>query len=319
MMSHVSATFTSKSTAGTSSDIIGPITPYLKQCTSDSEFQAELRASEMFVPPGVKQASYSLESRNFSVYLCSFQDEKFVEFYSRIKILPLFFIESASELDIEDTNWQFMVLFEQTTQLEFIGFCSFYCFFLYPDLQRLRIAQLMVLPPYHRQGHASKLYETIYSYALRNPKIGEITFEDPSDTTDVIRDVCDLHKVCTSNNEIFGGVYSRKRKHSDDSVSKADDLCVSYTKKLNVEKLRTEFKFSPRQAERVYEMCVLYMSGKVPSLPFQNMVKCRIHRLNYVSFADLSDADFAKSAHEAYKSVLLEYLDRLEVLEKKFQ
>lgn len=45
------------------------------------------------------------------------------------------------------------------------GFCTVYRFFSYPDRQRLRVSQVLVLPPFQRQGVGRALLEAVYALA----------------------------------------------------------------------------------------------------------------------------------------------------------
>lgn len=43
-----------------------------------------------------------------------------------------------------------------TTQYSLVAFASVYMFYYYPDKQRPRISQMLVLPHYQRQGHGGR-------------------------------------------------------------------------------------------------------------------------------------------------------------------
>jgi ribosomal protein S18 acetylase RimI-like enzyme len=47
---------------------------------------------------------------------------------------------------------------------------------------RMKISQVLVLPPYQRRGIASRMYEMVFShYRLHEPKCFEVLVEDAAD------------------------------------------------------------------------------------------------------------------------------------------
>ena len=46
-----------------------------------------------------------------------------------------------------------------------VGFCTLYTFWAYPDRSRLRVSQVLTLPPYQRQGVAQGLLQAAYDLA----------------------------------------------------------------------------------------------------------------------------------------------------------
>jgi histone acetyltransferase 1 len=61
------------------------------------------------------------------------------------------------------------------TSYAFIGYSSVYQFYTYPDLKRPRVAQMLILPPFQKQGLAVRLLSCIYTFYRNDPKVKEIT------------------------------------------------------------------------------------------------------------------------------------------------
>jgi hypothetical protein len=61
-----------------------------------------------------------------------------------------------------------------------------------PTNCRLRISQFVILPPFQRAGHGGKLYDIIMKNAREDPKVQEISVEDPSEVFEDLRDRRDL-------------------------------------------------------------------------------------------------------------------------------
>jgi GNAT superfamily N-acetyltransferase len=48
-----------------------------------------------------------------------------------------------------------------------VGFCSFYSFYSYPDSSRLRLSQILVLPPHQSKGIGRALLEAVHAVAVQ--------------------------------------------------------------------------------------------------------------------------------------------------------
>jgi len=62
-----------------------------------------------------------------------------------------------------------------STRYGFIGYGSVYNFFAYPENTRPRVAQMLILPPFQKQGLAIELLSAIYSRYRTDKKAVEIT------------------------------------------------------------------------------------------------------------------------------------------------
>ena len=50
------------------------------------------------------------------------------------------------------------------------------------ERMRMKISQVLVLPPYQRRGIASRMYEAVFNhYRLKEPKCFEVLVEDAAD------------------------------------------------------------------------------------------------------------------------------------------
>lgn len=72
---------------------------------------------------------------------------------------------------------------------------SLYRFWHYPSSSRLRLSQFVILPPYRKQAHGSRLYQQVYAQALAEDGVSELTIEDPNEAFDRLRDSSDLRTL----------------------------------------------------------------------------------------------------------------------------
>ena len=69
---------------------------------------------------------------------------------------------------------------------------------------RLRISQFIILPPFQAAGHGGKFYDIILNNARHDPRVQEISIEDPSNAFEDLRDRRDL--AFLEGKEVFEGI-----------------------------------------------------------------------------------------------------------------
>jgi histone acetyltransferase 1 len=117
----------------------------------------------------------------------------------------------------------------------FVGYSAVYNFYCYPEMIRPRVAQMVVLPPFQRQGLGVELLSVIYRYYRGNPKVKEITVEDPSDDFERLRDFVDA------------------RDCSKLSTFVPENLVQGISTDM-LDEAKKVLKMTSRQSRRVYEM-----------------------------------------------------------------
>ncbi|RKP09791.1 acyl-CoA N-acyltransferase [Thamnocephalis sphaerospora] len=248
-----------------------------------------------FSPAGelVHEYSAGSDEQTFQVYSGRFDTPEMREHYERIRLFPVFYIEGATFID-EEPRWEIVTLYEKTTregrtQYRFIGVCTMYHFFCYPDHERVRISQFLILPPYQGQGHGSRLYNTICDRLRADSKVIEITVEDPSESFSDMRDKNDLRRLMR-----------------DSLLSNAEAPVARSV----IEKLRKEHKLSKRQVERCVEMALL---RRVPLRderrfrPYRLQVKKRLYQFNRDALATLEKKERQEKLQETFEGVIEDY------------
>ena len=127
--------------------------------------------------------------------------------HDNVEPFVAFYIDAASKIDKSDGRWLWFVLIAQKKdnlkRWATCGFSTVYQFYAHPFQRRLRISQVLVLPPYQRKGFGAKLLDAVRVYAQMQDKEGkdvaDITVEDPTDQLQRLRDVRDC--VAATENE----------------------------------------------------------------------------------------------------------------------
>ncbi|CAD5166815.1 unnamed protein product [Musa acuminata subsp. malaccensis] len=120
--------------------------------------------------------------------------------YSRLVPLVLLLVDGGSPIDVTDPRWEIFLVVKKVQDplgdciTNVLGFATVYRFFHYPDSTRLRIGQILVLPPYQGQGHGRHLLESVYSVAV-SENIYDVTAEEPSDYLQYLRACIDTKRL----------------------------------------------------------------------------------------------------------------------------
>ncbi|CAM6019746.1 unnamed protein product [Sphagnum balticum] len=187
---HVDIQYLSKTQLGTSSQNM--------KCTS---LQCCFVVQEIFGNGLVEDRDVFVE--NLSRYTDSFlyivrlefSDSRVREWYARMTPLVLLFIEGGQPIESDDPLWEIFVALEgEGPETVVTGFCTVYRFYHYPDSTRLRISQILVLPPYQGQGYGFRLVEMINKRAVEH-NCYDVTMEDPSERLQELRDCMDVQRL----------------------------------------------------------------------------------------------------------------------------
>ncbi|CAO3594882.1 unnamed protein product [Absidia cylindrospora] len=259
---------------------------------------------ESFRPTGEKVHEYQVETEDgdegdYEIYKCSFKDRRFREYHRRMQFFVLLFIEGSSYIEEEDDKWELYTIFKREKNGEsciyhFVGYCSAYPFYCWPDKTRMRISQFLILPPYQNMGHGGNLYETIFKIFTQRKDVIEVTVEDPNESFSDMRDKCDLRYL--------------QDNHGFDNIS----VPVSMD---TIQGLQKKFKLTNRQTQCCIEMYLLSNLDKRDKKAYKAyrlQVKQRLYRFNYDALQEIDPLDRKGKLQDTYSSVEQDYHRLLE-------
>ncbi|SPO25915.1 related to histone acetyltransferase subunit HAT1 [Ustilago trichophora] len=249
------------------------------------------------------------DARVFEVYRSRWDTPGFREYHRRMQLFVLLFIEGASYIHEEETNWEFFTLYEKvtdaaakTTSWHFMGYTSLYKFWCWPDSSRIRLSQFVILPPFQKQGHGGALYTTVYDQIRQRSNVTELTVEDPSEDFDRLRDGNDLRRLLAP-----GGFVE---------VAKAEGKLNAPVDAKWIESQRLAHKLAPRQWARVLEMVQLMnldTGDEEQMRQYRLQVKARIYRQNKDILIQLEKSQQRAKLQETFEGVVDEYGDMVGV------
>uniref|UniRef100_A0A8C5PRU9 Histone acetyltransferase type B catalytic subunit n=1 Tax=Leptobrachium leishanense TaxID=445787 RepID=A0A8C5PRU9_9ANUR len=184
----------------------------------------------------------------------------FREYHERLQTFLMWFIETASFIDVDDDRWDFFLLFEKynkdgATLFATVGYMTVYNYYVYPDKTRPRVSQMLILPPFQGEGHGAQLYESVHRYYMSSENILDVTAEDPSDNFVRLRDYVFV-KLC------------------QDLPSFAPENLHSGLSGEMVTEARQKLKINKKHARRVYEIL------RLRATDLSDQEKARAYRLD---------------------------------------
>ncbi|XP_060991775.1 histone acetyltransferase type B catalytic subunit isoform X2 [Dama dama] len=170
----------------------------------------------------------------------------FREYHERLQTFLMWFIETASFIDVDDERWHYFLVFEKynkdgATLFATVGYMTVYNYYVYPDKTRPRVSQMLILTPFQGQGHGAQLLETVHRYYIASPSVLDITAEDPSKSYVKLRDFV-LVKFCQDL-----PCFSREK------------LMQGFNEDMAIE-AQQKFKINKQHARRVYEILRLLVT-----------------------------------------------------------
>ena len=256
------------------------------------------------------------EDLSYTLYQGTFDTPGLREFHERLQIFLLFYIESSNYIDSSDPIWQIILLFQKRalknkTTYCIVGYTTVYSFFSYPSFTKLRLSQILIIPPYQRRGHGKYLLTQVYENAKSNENIIEVNIEDPSPGFQRLRDTVDL-QLCIENDYFQS---TNKKKKAIDSHLDSWDPNSAFVKEI-----KKNLKITEKQILRCYDIF------KLKNLDREDEVEYKKYRLEIKSRLSIQhreelgvqthDAnERKKKLHEFYEERENEYLHLIENLE----
>ncbi|XP_021276124.1 histone acetyltransferase type B catalytic subunit [Herrania umbratica] len=120
--------------------------------------------------------------------------------YSRLVPLVLLLVDGSNPIDVTDPSWELYLLIQkkmdhpEKPQHLLLGFTAVYRFYRYPQGSRLRLSQILVLPPYQHKGYGSYLVEVLSNVAI-SENVYDLTVEEPLDYFQHVRTCYDVKRL----------------------------------------------------------------------------------------------------------------------------
>ncbi|GBG87303.1 hypothetical protein CBR_g45363 [Chara braunii] len=237
------------------------------------------------VPPTDNPRGSSEGAPSYEILRFDFEKETVVEWHRRMEPLVLFFIDGSSLIDTRDKRWEMLVAVERTadgalSRLCVQGFTTMYSFYHYPDSTRLRLSQLLVLPPFQGQGYGRAMLNAVNKLSISRGCY-DVTVEDPTDEFQWMLDVEDVERLMA---------LPEVAKSVEEAINRAKNMASKKPANgprrtlLGIpthlwEEVRSKLKISRKQFRRCWEVAMyVHTSMKDSKMrePFRQLVTSRL-------------------------------------------
>ncbi|KAJ8750861.1 hypothetical protein K2173_016042 [Erythroxylum novogranatense] len=180
--------------------------------------------------------------------------------YSRLVPLVLLLIDGSNPIDVTDPGWDLYVLVQKKNnqqediQRTLLGFAAVYRFYHYPDSIRLRLGQILVLPPYQHKGYGRHLIEVLNNIAIHEV-VYELTVEEPLDYFQHVRTCVDIQRLLKFE-PIQDAVIAAVAHLKNSKLSKRTHLPRLVPPSSAVEDVRKTLKINKKQFLQCWEILV---------------------------------------------------------------
>lgn len=281
----------------------------------------------------------------FEVYRCDMSVTGFRELHDQMQTWLLWMIDGASYIDADDERWEFLTMYEKSGNIatngcserngsaaryHFVGYCTIYRYYAYPDKIRPRIsqvldidaafagrvlllllenklispslcAQFLILPPFQRKGLGAHMLQSVYDFYRTQSTVVDIAVEDPAENFTRLRDFVDARN-CLSLAEF-----------SEECIRKGwcNGMALSAQKQL---------KLNRNQARRVYEILKLKSVDRSDEAAYRSYRLEVKNRLNApflkskLTDAAMTDEVRVATLQNMYDQAEEEYLQTIESL-----
>lgn len=179
------------------------------------------------------------------------------ELYSRLVPLVLLLVDGGSPIDITDPGWEIVLIVQKQSNQEYckiLGFAAIYRFYRYPDSVRLRLGQILVLPPYQHKGYGRCLIEVLNSIAIEE-NVYDLTVEEPSDSLQHVRSCIDIQRLVDFS-PIKEELDSTILRLKQENLSKKTQICKFRPTLGAIENVRKSFKINKKQFLQCWEVLI---------------------------------------------------------------
>ncbi|GAB4852723.1 hypothetical protein Ancab_016935 [Ancistrocladus abbreviatus] len=180
--------------------------------------------------------------------------------YSRLVPLVLLLVDGCNPIDVTDSKWELYLVVQKTTdqheacQVRLLGFAAVYRFYHYPDSSRLRLSQILTLPPYQHKGYGRFLLEVLNHVAI-SEDVYDFTIEEPLDSLQHIRNCIDIPRLlaCSSVQHACEAVVSHLKEAN---LSKRTHPSQFLPPMSTVEDVRKSLKINKKQFTQCWEILI---------------------------------------------------------------
>lgn len=183
------------------------------------------------------------------------------QLYSRLVPLVLLLVDGSSPIDVTDSSWEIYLIIQKTgdqeeeTQATLLGLAATYRFYRYPESSRLRLSQILILPPYQRQGYGKTALEVLNNVAI-SEDVYDFTIEEPLDSLQHVRNCIDIPRLLACSSVQAVNSVIPRLKEANLSKRAAQNSQSLLPKHSTIEEVRKTLKINKKHFIQCWEILI---------------------------------------------------------------
>ncbi|KAL6555115.1 hypothetical protein OROGR_006373 [Orobanche gracilis] len=182
------------------------------------------------------------------------------QLYSRLVPLAFLLVDGSNPIDVTDPQWEIYILvqkYQEGSCMRLLSFAAVYRFNRYPEGMRLRLGQILTIPPYQWKGYGACLLKALNNIAILDD-VYDLTVEEPLGSLQHMRTCIDVQRLLT-----FDPIYQAldpivsQLKHENFSKKSQPSRCAPPA--TIVEVVRKSLKINKIQFLQCWEI-LIYLS-----------------------------------------------------------
>ncbi|GKB48236.1 histone acetyltransferase type B catalytic subunit [Tanacetum coccineum] len=167
---------------------------FLKTVSTENQYIKSMISDRKILQPSVNSQGLK-HSKADELEVVRVGGESMGLLYCRLIPLVLLLVDDK----ICYPDWRMYLIVEKKTDQQdspqkLLGFAALYRFFHYPDSHRLRLGQMLVLPPYQRKGYGGHLLQTLTDMVVSD-NMYDLSIEEPLEVLQHVRVCIDIPRL----------------------------------------------------------------------------------------------------------------------------
>ncbi|TMX02718.1 hypothetical protein EJD97_020217 [Solanum chilense] len=224
---------------------------FLQTFSTESHYVRSVVSNAETLQHKVSKNGCSTESNCSDVEVFRIAGSPVGQLYSRLVPLVLLLVDGSNPIDVLDPGWEIYLLVKAD---KLLGFAAVYRFYRYPGSTRMRLGQILVMPPYQRKGYGRFLLEALNRVAV-SENVYDLTIEEPEDSLQHVRLCIDVERLLVFDpvQQSLESVVSHLKQ---EKLLKKSYMCKYAPPLSAIEDVRKTLKINKKQFTQCWDILI---------------------------------------------------------------
>ncbi|KAL6558459.1 hypothetical protein OROMI_018809 [Orobanche minor] len=203
---------------------------------------------------------YQLKEESGTVEIFRVNSAGVGQLYSRLVPLAFLLVDGSNPIDVTDPQWEIYILvqkYQEGSCTRLLSFAAVYRFNRYPEGTRLRLGQILTIPPYQWKGYGACLLKALNNIAILDD-VHDLTVEEPLGSLQHMRTCIDVQRLLAFD-PIYQALDPIVSQLKHENLSKKSQPCRCAPPATIIEDVRKSLKINKIQFLQCWEI-LIYLS-----------------------------------------------------------